>query len=190
MFDRSARSEFLKVPPVPLARPVNTSVRRLQLQRDKLRMMQMKRQYRKALSGGILLLLLITFSGSSALCQQPGVPSGVPCCGPNHSTTSLRERAVKIVYPIYPDEARRKGIRGQVVVEVMIDEEGSVVSTRALYGQKLLREAATEAAKQCKFIPFELEGKRVKYIGSIRFFFPSKKDSEKKKEVSHEPNRV
>jgi hypothetical protein len=32
VFDRSARSEFLIVPPMPFARPVNTSVRRL---RDK-----------------------------------------------------------------------------------------------------------------------------------------------------------
>jgi protein TonB len=92
---------------------------------------------------------------------------------------SLRDRAVSIVEPVYPKEAKRRGIKGHVVVEVMIDEEGSVASTRALTGHRLLREAATKAAKQWKFTPFELNGRPVKLIGSITFSFPAKKSSKK-----------
>ena len=68
---------------------------------------------------------------------------------------------------------------GHVVVEVMIDEEGNVTSTRALYGHKLLRQVAMEAAKQCKFTPVELNGKPVRVLGSITFYFPAKKTSRK-----------
>jgi TonB family protein len=102
------------------------------------------------------------------------VPLGFSCCGHSRQGGVLADSATYRVEPIYPEEAKKKGIEGHVVLEVIVDEEGKVSKARPLSGHKLLRNAAIEAAKGWKFSPTQLNGKPVKVLGTITFNFKEK----------------
>lgn len=62
----------------------------------------------------------------------------------------------------YPDEARRLGIQGKVVLEVVVDEEGGVSRVRVLKGlHPLLDSAAVQAARGLRFSPARVGGRPV-----------------------------
>jgi TonB family protein len=83
----------------------------------------------------------------------------------------LQGSARRRVEPRYPDSALAQGIGGSVVVEVTVDEDGSVMTARALSGPDELRGAAVSAARDWKFHPTTLSGIPVKIIGTITFNF-------------------
>lgn len=58
-----------------------------------------------------------------------------------------------------------------MVVEVTVDEEGYVISARAISGHPLLQQAAVKAARQARFAPTRLSGKPVKVRGVITYNF-------------------
>ncbi|HWC76768.1 MAG TPA: energy transducer TonB, partial [Blastocatellia bacterium] len=58
-----------------------------------------------------------------------------------------------------------------VVVEVSTDEDGKVVSVRAVSGAAELRGASEEAARQWEFTPTTLSKIPVRVIGTITFNF-------------------
>jgi TonB family protein len=103
------------------------------------------------------------------------IPMGLSECGQSRHHHPLSESATRTVEPKYPEEAKKKGIKGSVVVEVTTDEEGKVSKARALTGHKLLRKAAIEAAKDWRFTPTQLNGKPVKIVGTITFIFKNEK---------------
>ncbi len=74
-------------------------------------------------------------------------------------TISQLPKVLKEVKPKYPEEARRNGIEGSVVLSLIIDENGNVVSAKIIkkmgYG---MDEEAIKAAYQLKFSP-ALSGK-------------------------------
>lgn len=55
------------------------------------------------------------------------------------------------VTALYPEEAKGKGIQGEVAVAITINEKGEVVEAAAQSGPELLRRAAVDAAKQFQF---------------------------------------
>jgi TonB family protein len=78
------------------------------------------------------------------------------------------------VDPAYPDEARRAGLQGEVVVEVIIDEEGLVEEAKvvaAVEDAPVLGKAAVDAIRQWKFTPAEIDGAAVKVISTISVRF-------------------
>jgi TonB family protein len=107
-------------------------------------------------------------------------------------------KAISLPKPEYPIEARKANIGGRVAVQVVIDEEGNVISANAVSGnqsvnkddgketlveaeetveRKLLYEASENAARQARFSPTLLEGKPVKVKGIIVYNFVSDTDS-------------
>jgi protein TonB len=58
-----------------------------------------------------------------------------------------------------------------VVVQVLIDENGNVVSAHAVSGHPLLQAVAVGAARQAKFSPTKLSGQPVKVTGVIQYNF-------------------
>jgi protein TonB len=58
-----------------------------------------------------------------------------------------------------------------VVVQVTIDENGSVISASAVSGHPLLTQAAVNAARQARFSPTKLSGQPVKVTGVIQYNF-------------------
>lgn len=83
----------------------------------------------------------------------------------------IRGITLSQVKPEYPMLARTSGVSGDVQVEVLIGEDGRVVSTKVVAGHTLLQRAALEAARQWKFNPTLLNGTPVKVQGILTFRF-------------------
>ena len=83
----------------------------------------------------------------------------------------LNGKAIILPKPPYPAAARAERASGAVSVQVLIDEEGNVVSASAVSGHPLLRAAAVAAARGAKFSPIKLEGQPVKVSGVITYNF-------------------
>ena len=85
----------------------------------------------------------------------------------------LNGKAVNLPKPAYPPIARAARASGTVVVQVLIDENGNVVSAHAVSGHPLLQAAAVGAARSAKFSPTKLSGQPVKVTGVIQYNFVS-----------------
>lgn len=83
----------------------------------------------------------------------------------------LNGRAVRLVQPPYPAIARSAHASGQVKVQIVIDENGNVISAAAVSGHPLLQGAAVAAARASKFTPTKLSGMPVKVSGVIIYNF-------------------
>lgn len=83
----------------------------------------------------------------------------------------LNGRAVSLPKPSYPAVARAARQTGTVTVQVTIDENGSVISARAVSGPPLLQASAVQAAYGAKFSPTKLSGQPVKVTGVITYNF-------------------
>jgi VWFA-related protein/TonB family protein len=83
----------------------------------------------------------------------------------------LNGKALELPKPVYPPAAKSAGIGGTVVVEVLIDESGKVISARAVSGPALLQATAVQAARLAKFSPTKLSGQPVQVIGNITYSF-------------------
>lgn len=80
-------------------------------------------------------------------------------------------QAVKMVTPVYSPEARRLNLKGQVTIQISIDEEGNVISAKAVSGVGLLKIAAEDAALKSKFKPAVFNGAPAKATGYIVYNF-------------------
>lgn len=83
----------------------------------------------------------------------------------------LKNNALKLAMPVYPEIARKLNAQGKVVVIVTLDEAGKVVSAKASSGNSLLRGASEDAAKQSKFKPAMFNGQPIKSTGFITYNF-------------------
>jgi protein TonB len=80
-------------------------------------------------------------------------------------------KVLKKVEPVYPEEARKKGLEGDVIVEATVDEAGKVKEAKVLRGVDGLNQAALDAVKQWTYEPVVVDGKpkAVKFTVTIRF---------------------
>jgi TonB family protein len=83
----------------------------------------------------------------------------------------INGKAISLPKPPYPPAARAVRASGAVSVQVLVDENGNVVSANAVSGHPLLRAAATQAARGAKFSPTMLSGQPVKVSGVIMYNF-------------------
>ncbi len=104
--------------------------------------------------------------------EEPPPPAATPT--PPRAPISggvLNGKAISLPKPAYPPIARAAHASGTVVVQVLIDENGSVVSAKALSGHPLLQAVAVSAARQARFSPTKLSGQPVKVTGVIQYNF-------------------
>ena len=95
-------------------------------------------------------------SNKSNMHRRPRLPAGVQLmCDPTP-------------YPLIP---RSEQAKGTVTVQVLINEEGKVISARAVSGEPEFRRAAVDSALKKKFSPTKLSGKPVKITGIITYRF-------------------
>jgi TonB family protein len=83
----------------------------------------------------------------------------------------LNGKAISLPKPAYPRAAKAVNASGTVVVQVLIDEDGKVLTANAVSGHPLLRAAAVAAARGAKFSPTRLGGNPVKVSGVITYNF-------------------
>jgi TonB family protein len=83
----------------------------------------------------------------------------------------LNGKATHLVQPSYPAIARAAHASGSVTVQVVVDENGNVISAHATSGHPLLQPTAVAAARGSKFSPTKLSGQPVKVSGVIVYNF-------------------
>jgi Ca-activated chloride channel family protein len=83
----------------------------------------------------------------------------------------INGKAISLPKPQYPPNARTMRAEGLVTVEVLLDEEGKVLSAKAVDGNAVLRQAAINAARLARFSPTLLAGQPVKVTGVITYKF-------------------
>jgi TonB family protein len=68
---------------------------------------------------------------------------------------------IRHVDPVYPAEAKKKHISGDVLLKILINKEGHVVDAVIVKGDPMLASAAMEAVKQWRFQPYLLDGEPI-----------------------------
>ncbi len=78
------------------------------------------------------------------------------------------------VNPVYPEDAKRKGIEGTVLIKVLVSKDGTVKQAVATEGKdrnESLEQAAIDAVKQFTFTPALIKKQPVEIWVSIPFKF-------------------
>jgi Ca-activated chloride channel family protein len=83
----------------------------------------------------------------------------------------LNGKAISLPKPVYPPAAKNMGAAGTVIVEVMLDETGKVISARAVSGHPMLQTTCVNAARLARFSPTILSGHAMKVMGTITYTF-------------------
>jgi periplasmic protein TonB len=83
----------------------------------------------------------------------------------------LSSKALNLPQPVYPMIARQIRAQGPVNVQILVDEQGRVVSAQPISGHPTLIPAAREAAMRARFSPTVLNGVPVKVQGVITYNF-------------------
>jgi TonB family protein len=108
------------------------------------------------------LLCALGLSGAAAAAPAPDEPVVAGQGG------IAAPKRTKTVPPVYPPEALAKGIRGIVILEVVIDKEGKVASADVIRSIPLLDEAALSAVRKWEYDVTKVDGKPV----SVRLTVP------------------
>jgi TonB family protein len=80
-------------------------------------------------------------------------------------------KLIREVPPIYPEEARKKGVKGTVVLGVRTDIYGRVTEVKVFRSIPLLDKPAVDAVKQWIYEPFIFEGKPSPVVFIVRAHF-------------------
>ena len=83
----------------------------------------------------------------------------------------LTAKAISLPQPPYPSLAKQIRIQGPVTVQILVDEEGRVISAQTMSGHPMLLAAAKEAALRARFTATKLSGQPVKVQGLITYNF-------------------
>ena len=111
---------------------------------------------------------------NSAASEPPPPPKKAPTPASPPKIVSggvLNGKAISKPQPAYPPIAKAARASGTVVVQVLVDEQGRVVSANAVSGHPLLQQSAVAAARQARFSPTLLSGQPVKVTGVITYNF-------------------
>jgi TonB family protein len=102
------------------------------------------------------------------------IASGIPTTVTRVAVISggiVNGKATSLPKPAVPTAAKAVNATGAVQVQVVIDENGNVISATPISGHPLLRASAEAAAKNSKFSPTMLSGQKVKTTGIIAYNF-------------------
>jgi TonB family protein len=72
-----------------------------------------------------------------------------------------RRLLIRTILPIYPVLARQAHVQGKVALNADISKDGTVETLKVISGDPLLIQAALNAAKQCRYKPYVLNGEPV-----------------------------
>ncbi len=96
--------------------------------------------------------------------KQSGLPDELP-------SDDWEVRKAKKVAPVYPAEAKRQGIGGDVSVSVLVGLDGHVDAAHAISGPELLRDAAVDSVQKWTFKPYAPFGQAEKFhtVVTVKF---------------------
>jgi TonB family protein len=93
----------------------------------------------------------------------------VPTATPIPDSTKLN--ILKSVKAIYPMQAAQKQVQGEVMLKVLVNEQGDVEHAEVVSGDPVLVPAALDAIRKWKFEPFYKNGRPIKVATKIPFDF-------------------
>ncbi len=73
--------------------------------------------------------------------------------------------------PQYPKEAMLKGIQGDVVFKIAVDENGKIVRSEPVEGDPLLVAASKDALQDYRFHPYVVNGTPVAFESELGYHF-------------------
>ena len=116
-----------------------------------------------------------TCSNTATVVTVPDkAPEPVPVKPPTTERVTsviLRSKAVNLPQPPYPMIAKQAHVQGPVSIQVLVSEEGKVLSAQVVSGNPMLSSAAKDAALRARFTPTMLNGQPVKIQGLITYNF-------------------
>jgi hypothetical protein len=121
------------------------------------------------------LLTLLALS-QSALSQS--APEQKPAAAPQTariSTAVMLGQVDHKTMPVYPEEAMKKGIQGDVTFKVAVDETGKLTAATPADGDPLLIAAGTDSLRTFHFRPFMFDGTPVNVESLLGFHFTLQK---------------
>ena len=83
----------------------------------------------------------------------------------------LNRWVISVELPAYPQKAQEKQIEGTVKVQLIINEDGEVISSWPVSGPEELWAASVKAAVSTRFRPTEVSGKPTKVAGVLLVSF-------------------
>ena len=92
-------------------------------------------------------------------------------CGDQTGEDIKVGRALELPTPEYPAIARAAHASGQVVVQIIIDVDGTVIAAAAVGGHPLLQSASVRAARNARFAVTKVNDQPVKVTGVITYTF-------------------
>jgi outer membrane biosynthesis protein TonB len=101
---------------------------------------------------------------------QPAHPQPVPV-----PTDTMLGRVQHKTMPVYPDEAMTKGIQGDVIFKIEVDETGKITAGVPIEGDPLLVAAGKDALQTFRFRPYLVNGTPVKVKSQLGFHFSVEK---------------
>jgi len=94
-----------------------------------------------------------------------------PMIGENIFPGVLQNKLIHKPQPVYPPIAKAARAEGKVIIQIIADESGRVISSCVVSGHPLLQQTAAEAACQWRFSPATISGHPIKVSGTITFNF-------------------
>jgi protein TonB len=77
--------------------------------------------------------------------------------------------------PVYPDEAMKKGIQGNVIFKIEVDETGKITASVPVEGDSLLVDASKNALQTFRFRPYLVNGTPARVESQLGFHFSTEK---------------
>lgn len=73
--------------------------------------------------------------------------------------------------PAYPDDARHKGVQGDVILKVRISATGEVIDVQLIRGDEPFASAAIAAVRTWRYRPAQLDGRAVAFTRRVQIPF-------------------
>jgi TonB family protein len=80
--------------------------------------------------------------------------------------------------PNYPEAALKKGIQGDVIFKVVVDENGKIIRSEPTSGDPLLVAASQDALRDFTFRPYQMNDVPVRVESKLGFHFSLAKDGD------------
>ncbi len=94
------------------------------------------------------------------------------------STSMLLGRVEHKTMPVYPDEAITKGVQGDVILKIEVDEAGKITSAVPDEADPLLIAASRDALRTFRFKPYLVGGAPVRIQSQLGFHFSVEKTAD------------
>ena len=108
----------------------------------------------------------------------PSQPNAEPARTVQVSAADMAGLVDNKVLPLYPEEALAKGIEGDVIFKISVDEKGKIVGSEVVQGQPLLVAATKDALRNYTFHPYLLDGIPVRVASQVGFHFTLTRDGD------------